>query len=142
MAIETCIEGAFTGWSGETAFELCNGQVWVQTEYDYVYHYAYRPRARLTQTRGDWQLRVDGLDRAVSVALTEAVKAQIDGEFTGWSGETKFTLTNGQVWKQARYAYHYSYSYRPRILIYRVPSGRHRLGVDGSTESVEVTRVA
>lgn len=50
--IETCIAGAFTGWSGETVFELCNGDVWVQTEYAYVYQYAYRPNVVIELSSG------------------------------------------------------------------------------------------
>lgn len=31
---------------------------------------------------------------------TGTVVSQIDGEFTGWSGNTRFELKNGQVWQQ------------------------------------------
>ena len=32
--------------------------------------------------------------------VTGVVSSQIDGEFTGWNGKTKFKLKNGQVWQQ------------------------------------------
>ncbi|MDR0881742.1 MAG: hypothetical protein LBP55_04270, partial [Candidatus Adiutrix sp.] len=34
-----------------------------------------------------------------------AIESQIDGTFEGWSGETVFKLTNGQIWQQSSYAY-------------------------------------
>ena len=51
------------------------------------------------------------------------VETQIDGTFEGWSGETVWKMTNGQIWQQARYAYHYHYAYRPRVLIYPTSGG-------------------
>jgi hypothetical protein len=51
------------------------------------------------------------------------VETQIDGTFKGWSGATVWKMTNGQVWQQARYAYHYQYAYRPRVLIYPTSGG-------------------
>ncbi len=29
--------GTFNGWDGETIFNLDNGQVWQQSQYDYMY---------------------------------------------------------------------------------------------------------
>lgn len=68
------------------------------------------------------------------------IESQIDGEFTGWSGDTVFRLTNGQVWKQSHYAYHYHYAYRPKVLIFR-ESGRFKMRVTGVSGELEVVRV-
>lgn len=43
--VEATIINDFNGWSGDTIFELDNGQVWQQNEYDYQYNYSYRPKA-------------------------------------------------------------------------------------------------
>jgi hypothetical protein len=78
---------------------------------------------------------------SVAPAPTDGVvDSYIDGEFTGWDGETVFRLQNGQIWQQASYAYTYSYAYNPPVLIY--PSGRGwRIQVDGVTETVQVPRL-
>lgn len=31
---------------------------------------------------------------------TEVIRTRISGEFRGWTGRTRFTLVNGQVWQQ------------------------------------------
>jgi len=41
--MESRIAGAFTGWQGESEYELINGQVWKQARYRYEYKYFYRP---------------------------------------------------------------------------------------------------
>ena len=68
------------------------------------------------------------------------VTARIDGEFTGWSGETVFVLTNGQVWQQAEYKYFYHYAYSPEVHI--VPSnGAYVLVVSGTSQVLRVRRL-
>jgi len=43
--IKATIVNDFYGWSGDTLFELDNGQIWKQCEYNYDYNYLYRPNA-------------------------------------------------------------------------------------------------
>ena len=45
IAIKNRIVNEFKGWSGDTIFELQNGQIWKQDKYQYKYFYAYRPHA-------------------------------------------------------------------------------------------------
>jgi hypothetical protein len=73
--------------------------------------------------------------------VTETVvESYIDGNFTGWDGETIFLLTNGQIWQQASYAYTYHYAYRPKVLIYR--SGNvYKMKVDGVRQEIYVKRL-
>lgn len=139
--MKTCIDGSFNGWSGDTAFELCNGQVWVQAEYAYLYHYAYRPDVEIAGSRSGWTMQVAGVRERLSVLQTDFVRSQINGEFTGWSGDTLFELSNGQTWQQARYEYRYRYAYRPAVLIYRTRSGGYKLRTDAGNETIEVRRV-
>ena len=39
-------------------------------------------------------------EAAEEAALNEPFVAEIVGPFSGWSGKTVFTLSNGQVWRQ------------------------------------------
>ena len=71
----------------------------------------------------------------------QVVETQIDGDFEGWTGESIWLMANGQIWQQARYAYHYHYAYRPRVLIYPSSYG-WKMKVDGdSSEGVFVKRL-
>jgi hypothetical protein len=53
---------------------------------------------------------------------SEAIESQIAGEFKGWTGETIFKLTNGQIWQQTEYDYTYEYAYMPNVTIYKTSS--------------------
>ncbi|OFJ50898.1 hypothetical protein [Mycolicibacterium grossiae] len=59
------LEGAWTGWDGNTIVEMTDGSKWKQEEYHYEYRYAYRPKAHFN-TR-DNKLMVEGMRRAVRV---------------------------------------------------------------------------
>jgi len=74
------------------------------------------------------------------LASGSVVDDYINGEFTGWSGDTVFRLQNGQIWQQAEYDYNYTYDYSPRVLIY--PSGGGwRMQVEGMTDTIAVRRL-
>lgn len=68
------------------------------------------------------------------------VESQIDGVFKGWSGNTVVNLTNGQIWKQAEPYYHYHYSYRAKVIIYKTESGKYKMVV-GDLKAVLVVRI-
>lgn len=70
-----------------------------------------------------------------------ASESRIKGRFKGWSGDAVFRLANGQVWKQARYAYHYHYAYQPRAVVYE-DRGAYFLRIDGMDTDVQVRRVS
>jgi hypothetical protein len=123
MTIESRIYGTFAGWHGDALFKLTNGQYWLQAEYKYRYRYKYRPRIVITHTGNGYVMEVEGMDGSVRVRRTDAVESRIDGEFTGWSGETTFKLQNGQVWRQSSYAYWYHYAYCPEVVIYDAGAG-------------------
>lgn len=42
----------------------------------------------------------------------------IDGEFSGWNGETVVKLNDGSYWIQSQYVYHYCYSYSPKVELF------------------------
>lgn len=68
------------------------------------------------------------------------VESRVDGEFEGWEGDTVVRLTNGQIWEQSEYHYEYSYSYMPRVTIFR-SRGQCKMLVDGVDEPVGVSRL-
>jgi len=112
------IEDDFEGFDDEMIFELTDGSFWIQDEYKYWYHYAYRPRVIILRKGGRFYLQVDGQNQVVAVQqISDVIKSQINGEFKGWEGETTYQLTNGQVWQQCTYNYEYTYSYMPEVTI-------------------------
>ena len=46
------IEGEFTGFDGDALFLLSDGTYWLQAEYKYWYHYAYRPLIEVYRSAG------------------------------------------------------------------------------------------
>jgi len=138
--LQSQIEGAFNGWSGETVFRLTNGQVWQQTQYAYFYKYIYRPRVTISQGNGKHFLHVEGIEQTVPVRRISMIESQIDGAFEGWDGETVFCLTNGQIWQQSSYAYMYHYCYRPTVYIYEAHGG-YVIKVEGVNDTLPVKRI-
>jgi hypothetical protein len=87
------------------------------------------------------------LERAVAARMLQqsaecsnAIESQIDGEFSGWEGETLFKLTNGQIWQQSSYDYTYSYAYMPEVLIFS-SNGMCKMKVDDVSDSIYVQRL-
>lgn len=67
------IVGEFSGWSGNTLFELENGMVWKQSENDrFRMQPVENPRVTITPgILGSWRLSVEGHNRAVRVERIE-----------------------------------------------------------------------
>ncbi len=68
------------------------------------------------------------------------IASNISGRFEGWSGQTVFTLRNGQVWQQVSPGYLYRYSYMPRVVIVPTAAG-YRMKVEGVPQTLRVRRV-
>lgn len=60
QVIRATIINDFNGWSGNTIFELDNGQIWKQDEYDYDYNYSYRPEAIIYESGYGYKITVEG----------------------------------------------------------------------------------
>jgi hypothetical protein len=75
-------------------------------------------------------------------ATPSVIETEIDGDFSGWEGETIVKLMNGQIWQQTEYHYHYHYHYAfmPKVLIYR-SGGGYKMKVDGVDKAVGVSRL-
>jgi hypothetical protein len=65
--IEGAINGTFKGWSGDTIFQLQNGQIWKQESYDYTYEYAYSPKVLIYQSGATCKMTVEGVRGTISV---------------------------------------------------------------------------
>jgi hypothetical protein len=67
QVIETQIDGEFEGWEGETIFKMMNGQIWQQSSYAYLYHYAYRPEVIIYKRSSGYEMKVDGVEETINV---------------------------------------------------------------------------
>ena len=65
--IESQIDGEFNGWEGETIFKLTNGQIWQQTSYEYMYHYAYMPNVIIYNASGGYKMKVEDVEDTINV---------------------------------------------------------------------------
>jgi hypothetical protein len=83
---------------------------------------------------------VDLLFKSKAADSFDIFESKIDGEFSGWSGNTLFALDNGQVWQQSSYDLTRHFAYSPRVLIYR--SGPAiKMHVEGVDHTIFVTRI-
>ena len=124
------IESDFEGFDENAIFKMSNGSYWAQSQYSYWYHYAYMPDAVISIEHGHYYLNV--ADHKVQIErICNVIESRIDGDFIGWSGDTIYKLTNGQIWEQAEYKYEYKYSCCPEAIICEV-NGSYICLVDGS----------
>jgi hypothetical protein len=71
-----------------------------------------------------------------------SVISRIVGPFTGWSGSTRFTLENGQVWQQAEGGSLTGVNAdSPAVTIDPAFLGSWRMRVDGYNQRVRVKRI-
>jgi hypothetical protein len=139
--VDSRIDGEFDGWTGETVFELVNGQYWQQASYAYTYHYAYSPAVHIVMDGVRYSMTVDGVTGSIFVELLDVVvESQIVSDFNGWDGDTIFQLANGQVWQQSAPAVVVQVDVRPNAVIYR-KAGHFEMAVKGVDSSVQVTQV-
>ena len=142
----------FMGNNGEI-FKLADGSLW-EVKYEYEYLYEYYPDVVICPSKGKLAIKGKSLNveqvggtRATPPSgksrpskSADVIESQIEGEFSGWEGETIFKLTNGQIWQQSRYAYTYTYKYRPKVLIFST-NGGFELQVEGMDQRISVVRI-
>jgi hypothetical protein len=132
------IDGEFEGFKDDTLFKLKNGTYWIQTSHDYWYHSAFDPVTVITEEDGIFTLTA--IDRSAQVRkITDVIESQIEGDFTGWDGETSYRLVNGQTWKQRTPGHDYKNAYMPEVVIYQAPDG-YKMRVAGTVADVERVR--
>jgi hypothetical protein len=135
----------FMGNNGEI-FKLFDGSFW-EVKYEYEYLYEYYPDVIMCPENekliiAGKTLNVKSLsgNSDANASSSDIIESQIDGDFNGWNGETIFKLTNGQIWQQSSYAYTYSYSFMPKVIIYKVGK-LYKMQVKGVTSSIYVKRL-
>ena len=120
---ETTLRGSINGTIQE-------GYLFKVSSYEfYVVTGGNRQRVRLrnpevkifTKTWGsDYLLVIEGVKEPfLCEKITHVTETEIDGQFTGWDGDTVFRMANGGIWQQASYGYEYHHSYRPDVIIYQ-----------------------
>lgn len=73
---------------------------------------------------------------------SDGVVSRIAGQFTGWSGDTKFVLENGQVWQQAESGAMRGVSVdSPAVTIKPAFMGSWLLKVEGFNTAIRVRRL-
>lgn len=82
------------------------------------------------------------------IAYEEAKKAlvadrtlTIDGAFIGWSGDTIFRMTNGEVWKQRTKGFYRKRLISPEVEIYTNRLGFYMMRVKETGKKIGVKRV-
>jgi len=65
--IEAQIEGEFTGWDGETIFNLSNKQTWQQSSPGVLKHQANSPKVLIYEFKGAWMMRVESVEEGIEV---------------------------------------------------------------------------
>lgn len=98
-----------------------------------------------------WLIRYTAQDSEVLRNTNEEVKeaaeeqeivSRITGDFKGWSGDTRFTLENGQVWQQRRRGnYRHTGDPNPEVRISKNFMGFYRLEVVETGKTVQVKRL-
>ncbi len=79
------LKGAFHGFKRDMLFSLGDHSHWLQAEYKYWYHYAYRPTIEIFQAGGQTYLQLAGGSEAVRVRqLLRVTESQIADVFEGW----------------------------------------------------------
>ncbi|MFZ6695202.1 hypothetical protein ACO0J1_05425 [Stenotrophomonas acidaminiphila] len=150
---QSCYEASVTspnplmGNDGEIV-KLSDGTLW-EVKYEYEYLYEYYPTVIICPSRGKMgvkgkMLNVNFLGGSSSASSPSSsgtiIESKIDGEFTGWEGETVFKLMNGQVWQQIDGRYKYKYKYSPKVLLIN-RGGHYEMQVDGVDTTIKVVRL-
>ena len=73
--------------------------------------------------------------------IPDSIQSRILGTFTGWSGDTVFTLENGQVWEQISKDYFKVNLTDPKVEIRKGFFGTYFLKVEGYGSRCKIKRV-
>lgn len=63
--VKSTFKNDFDGWRGETVFELENGQVWKQDQYESDYNNSYHQEALIYYSGLEYRLQVEGKSIAI-----------------------------------------------------------------------------
>lgn len=146
---EEISEGVWGGIKALISARVVDGSLWmIMHEYEYMYEYYPDALACPSQEFlivGSKKLNAKLLSpsspstsaREVDDSAPQLIESKIDGEFTGWDGETIFKLMNGQIWQQVNYSYVYRYIYAPNVIILPIGGG-YELHVEGLDRRIKL----
>jgi hypothetical protein len=79
---------------------------------------------------------------ALAAPAPDSITAHIAGDFHGWSGTSRFTLDNGQVWEQIDDAVvTVGHVTNPKVTISRGLFNAYYMSVEGVSDTVQVKRI-
>lgn len=82
-----------------------------------------------------------GSSPAVQEVTNAGIKSQIDGEFRGWNGPTRFPLKNGQLWETNSTRRYNFNAIDPEVEISRNWMGIYRMRIVETGKSINVRRI-
>ncbi|MFK8047361.1 MAG: hypothetical protein AB8B81_02885 [Halioglobus sp.] len=78
----------------------------------------------------------------VKEAEKASIRSQLVGDFEGWTGKTKFVLTNGQIWQQrAVETWRSPKIQAPNVEVRKNFLGFYEMEIEGVKRSVRVRRI-
>ena len=99
------------------------------------------PDATIYKNGDDYKIIITGFkDTVLCRKVTDVIESNIDGDFTGWNGETVFKLTDGHVWQQDSYSTLMHNSYRPTVMIYE-SNKTMKMKVEDVSEVISVKKL-
>ena len=155
---ESNLQGSISGTVKQgRLFKTTSGNVYEVTGLTLQLVLELQPKVLVLRNGDVYKLIVEGFDEplicrkvnasgrggrysAFPLVQDSVIESQIDGEFSGWNGETIFKLRNGQIWQQSSYAYTYHYAYAPKVVIYQSSAG-YKMHVDGVSTEISVQQL-
>jgi len=67
--------------------------------------------------------------------------AKINGHFSGWTGETSFTLSDGSQWQQRAKSVKQLNLVDPKVTIYKNWLGFYEMRIDSTGDKVKVSKI-
>lgn len=95
-----------------------------------------QPNVVVYQDGKKFKMKIPGVDKLLAVnKIQEVIETNIDGNFRGYDGTTKFKLENRQEWQQDSPTSNvFSNLFRPAVVIYLTPEG-YKMKIEGLNEA-------
>ncbi len=120
LAAQTKVSGTVGGTiSKGYFFKTMDGSFYEITEKTKQKVREKNPDATIYKNGDNYKVIIAGFkDTVLCRKVSDVIESNIDGDFTGWSGDTVFRLADGHVWQQDSYSTLMQNSYRPAVYIY------------------------
>lgn len=145
------IDGAFNGFNFGAVFKLIpnndkNDTYWMQEEHKTTsLGWKLCPSASILQKEDKFFIKIENISEVVAVKEVLVLKKnKIYGHFSGWNGNSTYTMINGEIWRQRgelnECTYEEKYANEPKIVIFDSSLGP-MMYVEGTSTAVQVERV-